>query len=71
ARFPSEPELRQLHELFLSEIHRFENQPEAAVMQLGGSDVVGRYPSLEKTRWAALTTVANVLLNLDETITKE
>jgi hypothetical protein len=40
-------------------------------MQLGGSDVVGRYPSLEKTRWAALTTVANVLLNLDETITKE
>lgn len=70
-RFPSEPELRQLHELFLREVHRFENQPEAAVIQLGGSDAVGRYPSLEKTRWAALTTVANVLLNLDETITKE
>jgi hypothetical protein len=71
ARFPNEAELQQLQSLYADEIIRFEKDPQSAVNQLGGDSVIQQYPSLEKTRWAALSTVASVLLNLDETITKE
>jgi hypothetical protein len=38
---------------------------------LGGDGVLARHPQVNVSAWAASATVANVLLNLDETITKE
>ena len=69
SRQPSPEELRRLTELFLSELSHYRKDPVAAekfaTSALPASDQTLNFPEL-----AAWTVVANVLLNLDETITK-
>jgi len=71
SRVPTESELDLLEKLYHDERLRFEEDPAAAVVQLGGESVVAEYPNINVPEWAACSTVGNVLLNLDETITKE
>jgi hypothetical protein len=71
SRVPAESELDLLEQLYQDEQTRFENDSVSAALQLGGESVFARYPELSVTDWATCSTVANVLLNLDETITKE
>lgn len=70
ARIPAPRELEILHSRYLQNLETYRQQPAAA------SDLVhvGEFPvdpALDVTELAALTTVASVLLNLDEVITKE
>jgi hypothetical protein len=69
ARMPSSEELTIVRELYERELNRLELAE--------ASKIIGAYqptfqskPSLELNSWAAWFCVANVLLNLDETITK-
>lgn len=71
SRVPDESELELLEKLYHDECVRFEGDPAAAVTQLGGETVISGYPGISMPEWAACSTLANVLLNLDETITKE
>ena len=68
---PPEPE--ELH-LLLAEFHRerdhFATEPRAA-RQVVGDESGPRVPAAELPDLAAWTVVAGVLLNLDETLTKE
>jgi len=73
ARAPTDAESRELLRLFNTERERFAegflNPSEVAT----GNPQVPRDlpPSITPTQWAAYTVVSRVLLNLDETITKE
>ncbi|MEX1223823.1 MAG: DUF1553 domain-containing protein, partial [Pirellulales bacterium] len=70
ARTPSEQELKIMAEAYRRQLERFESNPEAADKLL----VVGESPRaevMEKPQHAAWTMVANMLLNLDETISKQ
>jgi hypothetical protein len=63
------PELQRLEQLFMSEQERFAAAPEDAEALLS----IGEYPQrdlLDTDELAAYTVVANVIFNLDETITK-
>lgn len=71
SRVPAESELDLLEQLYQDEQARFENDNDSAVLQLGGASIAAMHPELSVSDWAACSTVANVLLNLDETITKE
>ncbi|MFN0198707.1 MAG: DUF1553 domain-containing protein [Planctomycetaceae bacterium] len=70
---PSESEL--LRSLYQDQLNEFKNHPDEADQLLS----VGEYDStidfdkqpVDRPAWAALTTVMQVLLNLDETVTKE
>jgi len=68
-RFPSEKETARLKELFESEFNHFRENPEAAkklaTNPLGPVEDENSIPEL-----AAWTSVGNVLLNLDETVTR-
>ena len=67
----SKPGDRTYHvqvELFEDGLARYRKAPEAA-RKLAG--LLPTHPDLDRAELAAWTTVANVLLNLDETITKE
>jgi mono/diheme cytochrome c family protein len=66
SRRPSEADLASLVAFFERERHRFAREPEAARSLLGDE---AAFPKPEAR--AALTMVANVLLNLDATLTKE
>jgi hypothetical protein len=69
ARPPSLDELRLLRRLFDQQLTAFRNNPQAATKLLA----VGESPrddSHDAAELAAWTIVANVLLNLDETVTK-
>jgi hypothetical protein len=73
ARPPTEPETATLLDLLHRQIRRFE-QPDAHPWALAATDPA-KPPQLPDgvtpPQLAAWTTVARVLLNLDETITKE
>ena len=69
SRRPSAEELDVLLSLYLEQRTEFASDPEAALALLG----VGRSPrdeSLDPASHAAWTMVANLVLNLDETISK-
>ena len=65
----NEAELHNLTSFFQEEKTRFENTPEDAKALLQ----IGEYPQrelLEASEMAAYTIIANVIFNLDESITK-
>ncbi len=68
-RKPTETELARIVELFESSREHFEDQPEAAE-QLGVDPLNPPAADVDRVELAAWTTVANVLLNLDETLMK-
>ncbi len=67
SRHPSAEELERMLEFYRTQLDRFRGDPQAAqeVIKGGGSS------ALDVADQAAWTMVANVLLNLDETMTKE
>ncbi|HEV2495217.1 MAG TPA: DUF1553 domain-containing protein [Terriglobia bacterium] len=67
ARRPTAPELDRILGFYRAELGKYQQDPKAA------SAVIKGYasPSLNAAEQAAWTMVGNVLLNLDETITKE
>jgi hypothetical protein len=71
SRHPADDEVAELSRLLEEERRRLASDPETAVRQLGGEAIVRQFPRLNEVDWAACSTLANVLLNLDETITRE
>jgi hypothetical protein len=69
-RWPREMELDVLEKSFARQQARFRSQPELAekLLSVGESQ---RDEQLPKAELAAMTTIASIVLNLDETITKE
>ncbi len=70
ARKPSIGELNQLTRGFADYQSHFRQSPEAAMQLIETGESVAN-PHLDPTTLAAWTTVAAVILNLDETLTKE
>ena len=66
-RRPTAPEIDRILDYYREELHRFQNDPKAASKVVGPQ--AGANSNLPEL--AAWTMVSNVLLNLDETITKE
>ncbi len=74
-RQPEQSESELLISLYRDQLAEFNNHPADADHLL----IVGEYDStidfgkrsIDRPAWAALTTVMQVLLNLDETVTKE
>jgi hypothetical protein len=70
ARRPTAEELSALRDLYQAELARFETEPRA-VNRLGkGFDGFKSLRDEDRRSWAAMFSVSNTLLNLDETITK-
>ena len=69
-RYPSEREHTLLNDAYREYNEEFNGEPEEAdkFIRIGESEIDDR---LDPTQLAAATTFANVLLNLDEVITKE
>jgi hypothetical protein len=70
ARPPTQPERQRLVSLYQQQLKEFERDA-AVAEQLVNIGSVERPPSLDTRQLAAWTMVGNVLLNLDETLTKE
>jgi hypothetical protein len=71
ARKPLPAELDHLLELYRENITRYRHDADAAkAMAQAELDTLGGAGNLDKAELAAWTVVANVLLNLDETVTK-
>jgi hypothetical protein len=67
SRVPTSPEKQRLEDLFRKEIAKLKQAPDEAAVLVGKKlDAKNDVAEL-----AALTTVSRVLLNLDETITRE
>ena len=66
-RTPSAAESERILAAFDKEVDRFKSDPQAAVKAVKGHEVEGVDAAVQ----AAWTLVANALLNLDETVTKE
>ena len=71
ARHPTADELAILLTLHQQELLRLSGDVEAAKSMVGGDAAIARHAHLNVSEWAACATIANVLLSLDETITKE
>jgi Protein of unknown function (DUF1553) len=69
ARQPSTEESDRLLRLFEEELGHFQRNPKAAD-ELAAGGGVARPDGCDTTRFAAWTVLANVLLNLNETLTK-
>jgi mono/diheme cytochrome c family protein len=69
ARAPRAEELNRLAALYERELAHFKQDAKAAA-KMGASDAEKSSPGTDSVELAAWTVVANVLLNLDETITK-
>jgi hypothetical protein len=69
ARSPSAPELEQLLKLYRESLEKYRNDP-AAAKALANSGLPEPPKAMDNAELAAWTVVANVLLNLDETVTK-
>jgi hypothetical protein len=67
ARQPLDVEVDHLTKVFEQELKHFEDQPQAAQKLISAKD---RPEGVGASRMAASLYVANILLNLDETITK-
>ncbi len=70
SRRPSDRELNQLLALFRASLEKYRQDP-AAAKALASAGSFAIPPGTDAAEVAAWTVVANVLLNLDETITKE
>ena len=70
SRHPSAEELATLTKGFQRRLKRYQSDPEAA-RKLTALGETKPAPSFDPIQLAAMTTAASVLLNLDETITKE
>lgn len=70
-RPPTEPERALLQNLYAEEHNRLCHDEAAAVALVGGPNVRARFPRRNLAEWAACAVVANVLLSLDETMTRE
>src|SRR5579863_792383 len=70
ARRPDAAELARLVGFYTAELGRYQQDSKAAAGVIKGAPA-GAGPALDAAQQAAWTMVANVLLNLDETITKE
>jgi hypothetical protein len=70
ARAPQAGELDALLDLFQAEHTRFQNDPAAAKAFLASAKNATAPDGCDPAEWAALSIVAGVLLNLDETITR-
>ena len=71
ARNPTADELGMLMRLYDTELTRLADDPASALAVIGGEAKVAQHANLNVSQWAATSIVASVLLNLDETITKE
>jgi len=75
ARGPRAAELEHLVALYQQELAHYRDHPDAAAeLAIGKPDAKDAAVNADKTNvseWAAWTVVANVLLNLDSTLTKE
>jgi hypothetical protein len=69
-RAPTETESVELTSLFHRELDRFSQDQTSAKKMVDGAPNALR-PSIAPARYAAYTVVSRVLLNLDETMTKE
>ena len=70
ARRPNSRELEILRDGLQFHLSDYRIDPDAA-LELAGTGETPRDEELEVTELAAYTAVANLLLNLDETVTKE
>jgi hypothetical protein len=71
ARKPLPAELRQLVELYQENLEEYRSRPGSALeLARAGRTTLADADSLDKAQLAAWTVVANVLLNLDEAVTK-
>jgi hypothetical protein len=71
ARQPKPKELALLEHVYRHELAEFEEDPDSARTLLSGFKLpAGRKTPTDRKLWAAWFCVANILLNLDETITK-
>ncbi len=69
ARAPKPAELEVLTRVFQAQLAKFRQHADAATKLIGAGEAP-RPTGLDPAEWAAWTAVGNVLLNLDETITK-
>ena len=69
ARAPKPAELEVLTRVFQAQLAKFRQRADAATKLIGAGEAP-RPTDLDTAEWAAWTAVGNVLLNLDETITK-
>jgi hypothetical protein len=69
ARSPRPEETQRLVALYEAELAQFKQEP-AAAQEMAGDDLGELVEGVSLERLAAWTVVANVLLNLDETVTK-
>ena len=69
-RNPAKPEADVLREAFQEELQQYKRHEDQAqaLLKVGESPITAK---LDKPELAAWTTVASMILNLDETITKE
>jgi hypothetical protein len=71
ARPPRASELEQLVALYQQEVSHYRDHADAATELALGKPAAANVDKLNVSEWAAWTVVANVLLNLDSTLTKE
>ena len=70
SRFPTGDELGVLLRVYQSELTEFQADPESALKLLSYGEAK-RNETLPPAELAAWTMIANLILNLDETVTKE
>lgn len=70
ARIPDAPELQRLLASYRGYLNQFRNDPQNALKLLSVGDKP-RDASLDPAEHAAFAAIANIILNLDETLTKE
>lgn len=71
SRRPTSHELDRLVSYYREEQERMKRDPSAAKQLVGGDNIGTLGTIFDVTEWAAWTMVANAMLNLDETITKD
>ena len=69
ARLPRPAELEVLLRIYRQQLARFRNDPKAAERLVSVGELA-RPPDVDPAELAAWTAIGNVLLNLDETVTK-
>ncbi len=70
ARTPNEPEIARLLLVYQQELDRFRHDSKAAAAMAGNAAGAAMPAGVDSAQLAAWTVVANVLLNLDETLNK-
>ncbi len=72
SRRPTDMESQHLLEVYQRELQRFQEHPEAVQQLLAGFEqsIQPPSPDLPRAQWAAWFYLSNILLNLDEVITK-